>query len=49
MTNDLTRIGSSEASNTQSYEDDETEEYETLTDLHTTSLYLQPGDLAEIL
>jgi len=49
VTNDLTRIGSSEASNTQSYEDDETEEYETLTDLHTTSLYLQPGDLAEIL
>ncbi|OCK97914.1 RNB-domain-containing protein [Cenococcum geophilum 1.58] len=48
VTNDLTRIGSSEASNTQSYEDDETEEYETVTDLHTTSLYLQPGDLAEI-
>ena len=49
VTNDLTRIASPEASSTQSYEDDETEEYETLTDLHTTSLYLQPGDLAEIL
>ncbi|OCL14755.1 RNB-domain-containing protein [Glonium stellatum] len=47
--NDLARIGSSEANNNQAYEDDETEEYESFGDLDTAALYLQPGDLTEVI